>query len=58
VTIIFAVTLFLALVTLHVMVECIVCNTFTNLSKHLPSVTVIVCCNTFLVLVTLLPLQT
>jgi hypothetical protein len=44
---IFAVTLFFALVTLHTMVECIVCNTFIYLSEHLPSVTGIVR-NTFL----------
>ena len=54
VTIVFAVTLFLALVTLDIMVECIVCNTFIYVLKHLPSVTGTVCCNTFLVLVTLL----
>jgi hypothetical protein len=52
---IFAITLFFALVTLYIMVEHIVRNTFTNLSEYLPSVTVIVCCNTFLFLVT--PLQ-
>jgi hypothetical protein len=54
VTIIFAVTLFSALVTLGIMVERIVCNTFIYLSKHLSIVTRIVCCNTFLFLVTLL----
>jgi hypothetical protein len=47
VTIMFAVTLFFALVTLHIMVQCIVCNTFIYLSEHLPSVIGIVCCNTF-----------
>ena len=51
---IFVVTLFFALVTLHIMIKCIVCNTFIYLSEHLPSVTIIICCNTFLVLVTLL----
>ena len=44
---IFAVTLFFALVTLHIIVECIVCNTFIYLSEHLPSVTVIIYYNTF-----------
>jgi hypothetical protein len=39
---IFAVTLFFAPVTLHTMVECIVCNTFIYLSEHLLGVTGIV----------------
>jgi len=47
VTMIFAVTLFFSLVTLHIMVEYIVCSTFIYLWEHLPSVIVIVCCNTF-----------
>jgi hypothetical protein len=50
---IFVVTPFF-LVTLHIMVEYIVFNTFIYLSEHLHSVKVIVCCNTFLDLVTLL----
>ena len=47
VTIIFVVTLFFALVTLHIMVECIVCNIFIYLSEHWPSAKVIICCNNF-----------
>jgi hypothetical protein len=42
VTTIFVITLFCAVVTLHIMVECIVCNTFIYLLEHLPSVTGIV----------------
>jgi hypothetical protein len=36
VTMIFAVTLFLSLVTLHIMADYIVCNIFIYLSEHLP----------------------